>query len=218
MTNLAPMQNIIAGGLLACTILTVVSFRLRAMLRAYAFSAVCLALLSMTVGLSRDTEHLALFAIATVLLNAVVIPGFLFSVSRASGAPPRLQSFVRAASTFSISALLCGLTFFINARTAPLLPPSLPHALLMIAMSVILLGFAMMIMRRDILSQMVGFLTLENGISMISIITVGSLPLFIEFGVFSAVVVSTLLMSHLFRRVQELYGAPDSSLLNELVE
>ena len=218
MITLSALQNILAGGLLGATILTMMSFRLRTMLRSYAFAAVFLALFSVSIGLRHGGEHLYIFGLATILLKSILIPQFLLSLARTSGAPKRLQSFVRAASTFFIAALLCGLAFLMHTRAVTLLPSSLPHEFLMIPISLVLLGFAMMILRRDILSQMTGFLTLENGISIIAVLTVGSLPMFIELGVFSALTVSTLLMSHLFRRVQELYGAPDSSLLNELVE
>lgn len=217
MSALASLQNMFAGCLLAATILTLVSFRLRAMLRAYAMAAFFLALLAVSLGLRHDTEHLYVFAVATVLLKSLAIPLFLLSLARTSKAPLRLQSHVRPASTFFIAALVCGVAFSMNMRGTALVP-SPSHALLMVSVSLVLLGFVMMVLRRDILSQMVGFLTLENGISMISVMTVGSFPLFIEMGVFSAVATSTFLMSHLFRRIQEIYGAPDSSLLNELVE
>ncbi|MDO8648855.1 MAG: hypothetical protein Q7R81_03655 [Candidatus Peregrinibacteria bacterium] len=218
MTTLFPLHNVFAAGLLGSAVLTVMSFRLRSMLRSYALSGVFLALLSVAVGLQQGLEDPYAFAIATVLLKVCTVPAFLFSVARHSGTSLRLQSYVRPASVLFIAVLLGSVTFAISTRTASLLPSSTPTSFLMLAIYLILLGFSMMILRRDILSQMVGFLTLENGISMISIITVGSLPLLIELGVFSAVALSIVVMSYLFRRIQELYGAPDSSLLRELVE
>lgn len=218
MISLSSLHHMLVGGLLGAAVLTTVSFRLRAMLRAYALSAMFLALLSVSVGLRQGLEDPYAFAVATVILKVICIPAFLFALARRTGAPLRLQSFVRAASTLFVAGLLGAITFFVSVRAAVFFPSSIPVSFLMIAIYLILLGFAMMILRRDILSQMVGFLTLENGISMISVITVGSLPLFIELGVFSAVAMSTIVMSHLFRRIQETYGAPDSSLLRELVE
>ncbi|TSC79924.1 MAG: NADH dehydrogenase (quinone) [Candidatus Peregrinibacteria bacterium Gr01-1014_25] len=218
MITLSSLHNVLVGGLIGAAVLTTVSFRLRAMLRAYALSAICLALLSVSVGLRQGLEDPFAFAVATMLLKVIAIPAFLYSLARHTGAPLRLQSFVRAATTLFVAGLLGAITFFVSSRTASYVPSSIPPSFLTIAIYLILLGFTMMILRRDILSQMIGFLTLENGISMISVITVGSLPLFIEVGVFSAVAMSTIVMSHLFRRIQEAYGAPDSSLLRELVE
>ena len=213
-----PAQNLLVAGLLGAAVLTAMSFRLRSMLRAYALSSIFLALLSVSVALRQELEDPYAFAVATVFVKTFAIPAFLSSVARNSRAPLRLQSYVRAASTLFIAGLLGAITFAVSARTADFFSSSTPASFPMVAIYLILLGFAMMILRRDILSQMIGFLTLENGISMIAIITVGSLPLFIELGVFSAVTVSTIVMSHLFRRIQELYGAPDSSLLRELIE
>lgn len=218
MTIFFSYHETFAIGLLGAAVLTAMSFRLRAMLRAYALSAIFLAFLSVSVGMRQEVEDPYIFAVATILLKVWLIPTFLFSVARRSGAPLRLQSSLRAASTLFIAGLLCALTFSISSRTTVFLPSSVPASFLMIAMYLVLLGVAIMILRRDVLSQMVGFLTLENGISMISIITVGGLPLLIELGVFAALTVSVFVMSHLFRRIQELYGAPDSSLLRELVE
>ena len=211
-------HTVLVAGMLGAAVLTTVSFRLRAMLRAYALSAIFLALLSVSVGLRQGLEDPYVFALATVLLKVIAIPMFLFALARRSGAPLRLQSYVRAASMMFIAGLLGVVTFSLSVRAATVVPSSIPPSFLMVAIYLILLGFAMMILRRDILSQIVGFLTLENGISMIAIITVGNLPLFIELGVFSAVAVSTGIMSHLFRRIQHQYGTPDTSLLRELVE
>ena len=218
MSTFYSFHNTFAVCLLGTAVLTMVSFRLRALLRAYALSAIFLALLSISVALHQGMEDPYIFAIATVLLKVFVIPAFLLSIAERSGTPLRLQSYLRPASTLFVAGLLCALTFSVSVRMTAFLPPTIPASFLMISIYLVLLGFAMMILRRDVLSQMVGFLTLENGISMISIITVGSLPLLIEFGVFAAVIVSTIVMSHLFRRIQAIYGTPDSSLLRELVE
>ena len=80
------------------------------------------------------------------------------------------------------------------------------------------MGFAMMILRKDVLSQLLGFLVLENGIAAFSLSALGGIPVAIEFGVYSAVLIGAILMATLSGRVQQLFGTHDTSRLSELTD
>ena len=90
--------------------------------------------------------------------------------------------------------------------------------LLPISVGVVFVGMVMMILRKDLISQMVGFLVLENGIAAFSLSALGGVPVAIEFGVYSAVLIGAILMATLSHRVQELFGIHDTSHLSELTD
>jgi hydrogenase-4 component E len=56
----------------------------------------------------------------------------------------------------------------------------LPAAALAISVAVALVAFVLMIMRRDVASQAIGFLSLENGISLAALVVAAGLPLILE--------------------------------------
>ncbi len=81
-----------------------------------------------------------------------------------------------------------------------------------------LLGGVMIAIRRDLYSQIIGFLTLENGISIMAAATLGAIPLLTEVGIFFTITIGAMLMSLLSRRLKELYAVEDSAELRELVD
>jgi hydrogenase-4 component E len=89
----------------------------------------------------------------------------------------------------------------------------LPGTALSISVAVILVAFVLMIARRDVASQAIGLLSLENGVSLTSLVVAAGMPLFLEiaflFDLLVAVVVFGLLI-----RVH--HGRADSLSTTEL--
>ena len=76
--------------------------------------------------------------------------------------------------------------------------PVLPATALSVSVAVILVAFVLMIVRRDVVSQAIGFLSLENGVSLTALVVAAGLPLILEmaflFDLLVAVVVFGLLI------------------------
>jgi hydrogenase-4 component E len=74
----------------------------------------------------------------------------------------------------------------------------LPAPALSLAFAVVLVSFVLIIMRRDVVSQAVGFFSLENGVSLVSLVVAAGMPLILEvaflFDLLVAVVVFGVLM------------------------
>ena len=73
-----------------------------------------------------------------------------------------------------------------------------------------------MIIRRDLYSQMIGFLTLENGIAAFAVVALGGVSFFTEMGIFAVIATGVLLMAVLSRKVHELYRSQDTVRLQDL--
>jgi hydrogenase-4 membrane subunit HyfE len=86
------------------------------------------------------------------------------------------------------------------------------------AFAAMFLGCAMMAVRRDLYSQIIGFFTFENGIAIVAAATLGAIPIVVEVGIFLTITIGALLMSVLSRRLKELYAVEDTSELRELVD
>ena len=94
--------------------------------------------------------------------------------------------------------------------------PVLPATALSVSVAVILVAFVLMIVRRDVVSQAIGFLSLENGVSLTALVVAAGLPLILEmaflFDLLVAVVVFGLLIRVHHGRAESMSTADLTSL------
>lgn len=217
MNSLELFQALFAGGLLLAGVLTAMTLRLQLMLRLYAIASLCLAALTVGLALEHGTNHLLIAAAATLLIKVILIPSIVGRMVKRVGASMRLISSLRPTTTlFLVVAVLCLVLF--NIRQSAFFETVDPSYVLFVSVSLLLIGFLMMILRRDIYSEIIGFLTLENGIALFSIATIGSGPAFVEIGIFSVILIGAVLMTLLSRRICELYGTENTDTLRELID
>jgi hydrogenase-4 component E len=90
--------------------------------------------------------------------------------------------------------------------------------LVFVALALIFLGFLMLIIRRDLFSQITGFLTVENGISAFAVVALGGVPFLTEMGIFAAIGSGVVLMAVLSQHVHSLYRSHDTARLSDLID
>jgi len=108
-------------------------------------------------------------------------------------------------------ALVAAVFGFVVVGSMKLHSTSLPAPALGLATAAILVSFLLVILRSDVVSQAVGFFSLENGVSMASLVVASGLPLIVEvaffFDLLVAVVVFGVLMRVHHRRTRTLSTA-----------
>lgn len=221
MSTFLTTHAIAGGAALFFVVLLFGKFRLPALLRYYALSSLCIAALAWVLRSASEgvagAEHMWIIALGTLIVKVCFIPWVIAFAAKRAKALMRLQTYIRPAPSYFVAIGILVLTLVIAVRT-PLVFNVQLDALLYVSLSMVLLGLGFMIMRRDLFSQIVGFLVLENGISIFGMVTVGSIPLLIELGLFNIIVISAVLMAMLSTRVQELYGSEDTEKLRELID
>lgn len=221
--DLLPIQGALAGGMLLAAFFSVGRKRLPTFLRHYAISSACLAGL---IGANAvTTGHAAEYvgAVLTVLVKVGLIPVGLLLTARRSGESLRLQPITRPVLSYGLACLAVGGAYLMS-RRLPVAPeaagvgqPPL-WGLLFVALALILLGFLILIIRRDLYSQMVGFLTIENGIAAFAVVAIGGVPFLMEMGIFAVIAGGVLLMAILSREVHRLYQTHDTGVLRDLTD
>ena len=91
-------------------------------------------------------------------------------------------------------------------------------SLVFVALALIFLGFLTLIIRRDLFSQIIGFLTVENGISAFAVVALGGVPFLTEMGIFAAIGSGVVLMAVLSQQVHSLYRSHDTARLSDLID
>jgi len=96
------------------------------------------------------------------------------------------------------------------------LAPSPATQAIPVGFTVVLIGFFVLVTRRRALSQLVGFLLMDNGITTVGFLTTASVSLVVELGVSLDVLLAVLVLRILTARIQETFGDADLDELAEL--
>jgi hydrogenase-4 component E len=223
--NVVSLEGVFAGGILLAAFFAMGRKRLPTQLRHYAISSACLAGLILTHA--ARTGHLTeyLGAAVTIAVKVVIIPLAILVTAHRSGESLRLKTITRPVASYAL-AVLSVAGAYLMARRLPLeIGPTLPAghvvplwSLVFVALALIFLGFLMLIIRRDLYSQIVGFLTVENGISAFAVVALGGVPFIMEMGIFAVIGAGVLLMAFLSQQVHSLYRSHDTSKLSNLID
>lgn len=207
-----------------CTIICIVLLfgrvRLKAMLRYYAISSFAIAGIAwglLPLVVEEEKIHLWIFALFTVVTKTLAVPYVINHAGHVKKSLTNLPSFLRPGKSYFLAVILLMITYFVLNEVS-ITGLIKWNSLLYASVASIVLGIALMIIKRNIFSQIIGLLIIENGIAIFVLATVGSLPVMIEFGIFAVTVATAYILALLSAQINELYGSTDTEDLRELIE
>ncbi len=159
------MLNLAAGALLLTAVLVLWRRELAVIVRVFALQGVALAALVAVLAWEERSAELAAVAVGLLVLRGGVLP-WLLRRALAGATPGQRES--RPVLNVAASLLAAAaLTLLALAVSAPLveLSPSPAARAVPIAVAVVLIGFLVLVTRRHAVSQLVGFLLMDNGIT-----------------------------------------------------
>ncbi len=170
---------------------------LRAQVRLYAAQSLTLSVLAVVVAVGRGIPELYVLAALSGLLKVIVVPALVYALLRDASEEIAGSGALGVASEVLLSIGVAGFGFF-AVGVLDIHSDVLPVAALSLAVAVVLVAFVLMILRRDVVSQAIGFFSLENGVSLASLVVAAGMPLILEvaflFDLLVAVVVFGVLM------------------------
>lgn len=152
---------------------------LRAQVRLYAAQSFVVSALAAVVAAGRDVPDLYVLAGISFLIKVIVVPAVLLWMLRRSKAEIADSGALGVSSAVIVSIVAAAFGIF-AVGALPIHSDVLPGTALDVAAAVVLVGFVLMIVRRDVLSQAVGYFSLENGISIASLVVAAGMPLILE--------------------------------------
>jgi hydrogenase-4 component E len=184
---LSGADNVIAVGVLLAEFGMLRQALLRDQVRLYAAQSALISVLAVVVAATRDLPDLYILAALSLALKAFIVPIVLRRLLRGiglMGGDPRWSDIAGSGTLSLASTVLVAITVaafgFFSVATLGIRSPVLPETALAISVAVILVAFVLMIVRRDVISQAIGFLSLENGISLTALVVAAGLPLILE--------------------------------------
>ncbi len=170
---------------------------LRSQVRLYAFQSLVVTGLATYVAASKHIDELYVLAALSLVLKVVIVPSLILRLLRDADTDLAGSSVLGVASAILIALVVAAFGFF-AVGSLHVSSSSLPTSSLAIACAIVLVAFVLIILRSDVVSQAIGFFSLENGVSVASLVVASGLPLIVDiaflFDLLVAVVVFGVIM------------------------
>jgi hydrogenase-4 component E len=211
------MVDLCSAFLLLTCFAIIAQRRLSACVDLFALQSVFLAVTAALVAFLTGIHHIYIAALLTVIIKVIVIPRILKKVIERLNVTRELVLNVNIPPSLLICGALVILAFYI---TQPIISLGflLTKDSLAISLAIVLIGFFTMIARKKAVTQVVGFLVIENGLFLGATAAAYGMPLIVELGVFFDVLVAGLIVGIFTHRLQDTFDSVDTSKLTELRE
>lgn len=215
-TLFVQLLDLACGALLLTAVLVLWRRELAVIIRVFALQGLALAALVAVLAAHEHSGELWAVAAGVLVLRAGVLPYLLRRALASAGETRReTRPLVNVSASLLAAAVL---TLLAYAASRPLveLAPSAVTAAIPVGVAVVLIGFFVLVTRRRALSQLVGFLLMDNGITAVGFLTTSGVGLIVELGVSLDVLLAVLVLQILTTRMRETFGDTDLDELREL--
>lgn len=208
MTGLSfDVAHALAGALILSSFMMLYQDRLSALINLFAVQAVILSFSVAWQALIQDAPHLYITAFLAVLFKGLVIPLALHRMIVRMGIHREIETVIGTGMTMMAGMGLVALSLSLILDVAPQADP-LAREDLAFALAVILLGLLMMVTRRNAVSQVVGFMSLENGLVFAATGAQG-MPFVVEISVAFSILIAFIVIGIFLFRIRERFDTVD---------
>ncbi|WP_434724751.1 hydrogenase-4 component E [Mesorhizobium sp. RIZ17] len=207
------IAHLLAGSLVLVSFMMLYQDRLFALINVFALHAVVLALSVAWQAYIQDAHHLYITAGIALVFKAIVIPVGLHRIIQRLGIHRDIETAVGIGPTMLAGIGLVTLSMVLMLRVTPEADP-LAREDLAFALSIILLGLLVMVTRRNAVSQVVGFMSLENGLVLAATGAKG-MPLVVEISVAFSILIAFIVIGVFLFRIRERFDSVDVGALDD---
>lgn len=212
-----PTLNLLVGLAMGLNLVALGSSRLPSLIRTVSTQGVALGLMPLLLEGHHLDWRIVLVAAATIAGKGFVIPALLRRAMRAANIEREIEPFIGL-----VPSLLLGaggtIAAVALAGALPLLPEHAGLLLVPGALASVLTGFILLIGRAKAISQVCGYLVLENGIYLFGLLLIKATPLLVEAGVLLDLTVGIFVLGIIIDRIQRAFDSLDTRKLTALHE
>jgi len=206
------IAHMLAGGLVLASFMMLYQDRLSALINVYALHALVLALSVAWQAWIQHAPHLYVTAAIALAFKTVFIPTALHRIIRRLGIHREIETVIGIGPTMLAGMGLVALSIAVMLPVTPAADP-LARQDLAFALSVVLLGLLLMVTRRNAVSQVVGFMSLENGLVLAATGARG-MPLVVEISVAFSILIAFIVIGIFLFRIRERFDTVDVHALD----
>ena len=207
--------NLLAALLLLVAFAMLTQRRILSLINLFALQGAVLALSTFVVAYSTAQHHLYYSAGLTLLLKVLLLPWLLHRLIQRLNVRWDVETLINIPTTMLVGIALVIFSFNLAAPISQL-AEGLTRGLIGIALASVLLSLLMMLTRRKAVSQVVAFLSLENGLFFAATSATQGMPLVVELGIALDVLVATFIFGIFFFQIRETFDSLDITHMEKL--
>ena len=205
------IAHLLAGSMLVLSFALLYQDRIAAVINAFALQAIALSLSVAWQALVQNAPHLIVTAAIALVVKGFIIPTALHHIIRRLDMHREVEQVIGSGLTTLTGLGLVALSILL---VQPVGEVSIyAREDLAFALAVILLGLLMMITRRNAITQVIGFMSLENGLVLAATGAKG-MPLVVEISVAFSILIAFIVFGVFVFRIRERFDTVDVSALD----
>ena len=213
----AQLINLLAAVLLLLAFAMLAQRRVLSLVNLFAAQGMALGISTAIVAFATNQPHLYASAALTFALKVALLPWLLHRLIRRLDVRWDVEGLINVPTTMLIGIVLVVFAFNLALPIAQL-ASTVTRATLGIAMASVMLSFLMMITRRKALPQVIGFLSMENGLFFAATSATYGMPMVVELGIALDVLVGMLILGVFFFQIREQFDRLDLQHFEKLKE
>src|SRR3989338_6726904 len=207
--------NLLAAILLLIVFAMLSQRRILSLINLFAWQGLVLTVSTFVVAYSTGQSHLYYSAALTLLLKVLVLPWLLHRLIRKLNVRWDVETLINIPTTMLVGIALVIFAFNLAAPISQL-SEGITRGLIGIALASVLLSLLMMLTRRKAISQVVAFLSMENGLFFAATSATQGMPLVVELGIALDVLVATFIFGIFFFQLRETFDSLEISHMEKL--
>lgn len=208
--------NLLVGVVMGINLLALGSARVPSLIAAVAAQGVILGLMPFLIE-AHPGVMVSLVAVGTMVMKGFVIPALLRRAMRTAKIDREVQPSIGFVASLLLGAggTIAAVAF---AHVLPLLPEHHSSLIIPGAGASILTGFVLLTGRSKAISQVCGYLILENGIYLFGLLLIQATPMLVEAGILLDITVGIFVIGIIVDRIQRAFDSLDTRKLTVLRE
>ena len=213
----AQLINLFAAVILLLSFAMLAQRRVLQLVDLFALQGFALFLSTLVMAFKTGQHHLFYSAGLTLVLKAILLPWILHRLMRKLHIKSEVEPLINIPTTMLIGLGLVVIAFNV-AQPISNLSSTIARGTLGIALATVMLAFLMMITRRKAITQVVGFLAMENGLFLAATSATYGMPMVVELGIALDVLVGMVILGVFFFQIRDQFDSLDIHHMEKLKE
>jgi hydrogenase-4 component E len=211
------LLHVLAALLLLVAFAMLAQRRILSLIHLFALQGLVLTLSTALVAAITGQHHLYYSAVLTLLLKVWILPHILHRLIVQLNLLREMEALINIPATMLLGLVLVVFAFGLSTPISAM-ASAVTKSLIGIALASVLLSFLMMITRRQAVTQVIGFLAMENGLFFAATSATFGMPMVVELGIALDVLIGTVIMGIFFFHIREAFDSLELTHLEQLKE
>lgn len=213
----AQLNSVLAALILLTAFGLLAQRRIYGLLHLFAWQGLFLSISTAVVGYVAEQHHLYISSVLTLAIKVIVLPYILHILIVRLQIHKEVETVINIPTTMIIGIALVIFSYYL---TSPIreLSTLVTRSTISVALATVMLGLLMMITRKHAVTQIIGFLAMENGLFFAATSATYGMPLVVELGVALDILIAAFIFGIFFFHIRTTFESLDVEQMARLKE